>query len=631
MLQFIRSKVTSIFIKVLFGILILSFAIWGIGDIFLGKKKAETAISIGEIEYDSDDIRQEFERTRKAMRLPPEYLSLVKPQVLDSVIKSMVNNGLVAAETSDMKLMISQNQLKNWVAKSPAFKDQLGKFSPELFRRNLYNADLTEEAFFETLREEIKRNQLITALGGFIEPNAKMIEMLLRYRYERRKVHAVVMSLNDAVITTTPKEGELKKIYDETKDELTAPEYRRATYIHLTPKEIAKEILIPEKRLRESYQLRKDEFTKPATRKIKQFVFNSKSAAVNAKKNAEKSGDFATVMNYMMKTVSNEKLTSLRDITERDFNDEQEKIAAFRTSVGQLSDPIKTAFGWKIFLIESEQPEEVAPFKEASAKIQEELAGEKALDALFDLTNQFEDSLASGATIEEAARTINVEIRRLPFTNLQGMSQTNTAQTDIPQSKQFLSTLFSTLKGEQSNLIETEKGGYFLLRPDAILERRKLSFAEAKAQLKAQWDSAQQQQIIMDKATSLADSSKGGIGLKNAAKNAGYQVNTTELFTRSGDGLNMTLYPGDLASIAFELSTGNVGLVEGSEKVAIIELNEIQKATIDKESEEWKTIKQEVQASLQEDYLETTLQLLKTQHNISINRPLIDQLTVAQE
>ena len=166
------------------------------------------------------------------MRLPPEYLSLVKPQVLDSVINSMVNNGLVAAETSDMKLMISQNQLKNWVAKSPAFKDQLGKFSPELFRRNLYNADLTEEAFFETLREEIKRNQLITALGGFIEPNAKMIEMLLRYRYERRKVHAVVMSLNDAVITTTPKEGELKKIYDETQDELTAPEYR-LSLIHI--------------------------------------------------------------------------------------------------------------------------------------------------------------------------------------------------------------------------------------------------------------------------------------------------------------------------------------------------------------------------------------------------------------
>ena len=74
-----------------------------------------------------------------------------------------------------------------------------------------------------------------------------------------------------------------------------------------------------------------------------------------------------------------------------------------------------------------------------------------------------------------------------------------------------------------------------------------------------------------------------------------------------------------------------MGLVEGSEKVAIIELNEIQKATIDRTSVERKTIKQEIQASLQEDYQETTLQLLKTQHNFSINRPLIDQLTVAQE
>ena len=74
-----------------------------------------------------------------------------------------------------------------------------------------------------------------------------------------------------------------------------------------------------------------------------------------------------------------------------------------------------------------------------------------------------------------------------------------------------------------------------------------------------------------------------------------------------------------------------MGVVEGSTKVAIIELNEIQKAITDKKSEEWKIIKQEIQASMQEDYIETTLQLLRTQHNISINRPFIDQVTVAQE
>jgi peptidyl-prolyl cis-trans isomerase D len=121
MLQFIRSKVTSIFIKVLFGILILSFAVWGIGDIFLGQNDDKTVISVGDIEYNSAEIIKEFERASKAMRLPQEYASIIKPQILDSVIKSMVNNGLFSAESSNMKLLVSDNQLKRWVANAPSF------------------------------------------------------------------------------------------------------------------------------------------------------------------------------------------------------------------------------------------------------------------------------------------------------------------------------------------------------------------------------------------------------------------------------------------------------------------------------------------------------------------------------
>ena len=73
MLQFIRSKVTSIFIKVLFGILILSFAIWGIGDIFLGNRDGEAVISIGDKDYNANEFLSEYEKARRAMRLPPEY------------------------------------------------------------------------------------------------------------------------------------------------------------------------------------------------------------------------------------------------------------------------------------------------------------------------------------------------------------------------------------------------------------------------------------------------------------------------------------------------------------------------------------------------------------------------------
>ena len=67
MLQFIRSKVTSIFIKVLFGILILSFAIWGIGDIFMGNRDGEAVVSIGNKDYNANDFLSEYEKAKRAM------------------------------------------------------------------------------------------------------------------------------------------------------------------------------------------------------------------------------------------------------------------------------------------------------------------------------------------------------------------------------------------------------------------------------------------------------------------------------------------------------------------------------------------------------------------------------------
>jgi len=611
MLQFIRSKVTSIFIKVLFGILILSFAIWGIGDIFLGQDKGETTVSVGDIDYNSDDITREFERTRKAMRLPPEYVALVKPQILDSVINNLVNNGLFAAASSDLNLLVSDGQIKNWIASSPAFKDQLGKFSPELFRRNLYNADLTEEEFFRSLRGDIKRNQLLSAINGAVTPNEEIIETLIHYRHEKRVVNVVMISTNDIALMKRANEAELKKLYEETKDNYVAPEFRKATYIHVTPKQLAKEILISKNVLEEEYKNRKDEFTKPATREIKQFIFDTKLLADAARETASKLDDSSLILKSLQASAAKDKSSSLNAVTRNDFIEGKEQNAAFKTLVGNLSAPVNTPFGWKVFFIKSETPEMTDPFQIASRTIQAELAQEKALDALFELTNAFEDSLASGATLEEAARSINVLTKKITFTDATGMGQKGKPQINLPPSSKFLSVLFSTLNGEQSNLIETNEGGYFLIRPDEILESRKLSFPEAKNLVEKIWREEQTHKAAMIKAKKLESSTKAGVGLKNAAKNGDFKVETTKPFSRSGDGLENSQYPSDFATAAFELSRGEVNVVSGTKKIAVIELVNIDKASVDKKNKEWQSIKREIEATMQQDYLEIALNSLK--------------------
>ena len=626
MLQFIRSKVTSIFIKVLFGILILSFAIWGIGDIFLGQERGETTVSVGDIDYNSDDITREFERTRKAMRLPPEYVALVKPQIIDSVINNLVNNGLFAAAGSDLNLLVSDSQIKNWIASSSAFKDQLGKFSPELFRRNLYNADLTEEEFFRSLKEDIKRNQLLSAINGAVTPNEEIIETLIHYRHEKRVANVVMISSDDIGLTRRATETELNKLYEETKSNYVAPEFRRATFIYLTPKQLAKEISIPKNILEEEYKNRKDEFTKPATREIRQFIFDTKLLADTARERAAKLNDTSLILKSLQASATKDKSSSLNAVTKNDFIAGKEQNAAFKTLVGNVSASVETPFGWKVFLIKSEIPEMTDPFQIASKTIQAELAQEKALDALFELTNAFEDTLASGATLEEAARSINVMAQKIAFTDDKGMGQKGEPLINLPPSGKFLSVLFSTLNGEQSNLIETNEGGYFLIRPDEILESRKLSFPEAKNLVEKIWKEEQVHKAAMIKAKKLESLTKAGVGLKNAAKNGGFKVETTKPFSRSGDELENSRYPSDFATVAFELSRGEINLVSGTKKIAVIELVNIDKAFVDKTNQEWQSIKREIESTMQQDYLEIALNSLKKNHNVTIDRNYINQL-----
>jgi peptidyl-prolyl cis-trans isomerase D len=93
--------------------------------------------------------------------------------------------------------------------------------------------------------------------------------------------------------------------------------------------------------------------------------------------------------------------------------------------------------------------------------------------------------------------------QKIAFTDDKGMGQKGEPLTNLPPSGKFLSVLFSTLNGEQSNLIETNEGGYFLIRPDEILESRKLSFPEAKNLVEKIWREEQVHKAAMIKAKKI--------------------------------------------------------------------------------------------------------------------------------
>ena len=331
MLQFIRSKVTSIFIKVLFGILILSFAIWGIGDIFLGNKDGEAVISIGDKEYNANYFLSAYEKARRAMRLPPEYEDLVKPQIIESVKQSIIRNGLLSAETLNLNLVYGDTQLKKWVGRSEAFRDSSGKFDPELLRQALFNSGLSEADFFSSLREEMRNNQLISAVASSVSPPDILIEKIFKYRNEKRTVNIAEFTGETIVSLPEQSESDLRKLYTETKSDYMAPVYRSVTYVHIDPKELAKDIMISEEAVAEEYDARRDEFTIPGFRDLKQLIFSEEDLAQKFINSITSAPSTAEVTKRISEIGETANVLEMKDVTETDLIDTNERKAAFET------------------------------------------------------------------------------------------------------------------------------------------------------------------------------------------------------------------------------------------------------------------------------------------------------------
>ena len=626
MLQFIRSKVTSIFIKVLFGILILSFAIWGIGDIFLGNKDGEAVISIGDKEYNANYFLSAYEKARRAMRLPPEYEDLVKPQIIESVKQSIIRNGLLSAETLNLNLVYGDTQLKKWVGRSEAFRDSSGKFDPELLRQALFNSGLSEADFFSSLREEMRNNQLISAVASSVSPPDILIEKIFKYRNEKRTVNIAEFTVETIVSLPEQSESDLRKLYTDTKSDYMAPVYRSVTYVHIDPKELAKDIMISEEAVAEEYDARRDELTIPGSRDLKQLIFSEKDLAQKFKNSITSALSTAEVTKRISEIGETANVLEMKDVTETDLIDTNERKAAFETPVGQISSIIETSFGWKVFFPIKNTPEVITPLSAVRQKLRDELSNEKALDNIFDLTNVFEDSLAGGASIEQAAREINFRSSRLKSIDKNGKSETGTIIGGITEQKQFLSTVFDTPVGEQSQLLESEDGGYFVLRIESETKARQKPFNEVIVEVKKAWEAAETKKALMKKAKDFAGESRNMGSLIRAAEKSGISQLQIGPFTRFGEGIEAKYNPNELASIAFELRKNDIGIADNGSSVSVLEVVKIAPAKMNKKGKEWLSLEKELISGMKQDYLEGIHTALKKKFNVSINQNYIEKL-----
>ncbi|MCH8092611.1 MAG: SurA N-terminal domain-containing protein, partial [Proteobacteria bacterium] len=196
MLQALRKQTGSWIVKILLGLLILSFAVWGINDIFLGERDPVVA-EVGGVKITSSELEREF-RPELARVSPIFGGRLDREQakqlgLLDGALERLIDRELFSLGTRDLGIAISEQLLRQTIRANPAFHDDRGQFDARLFANVLFQNNFTEDLYVFKLREDLARSQLTSAVASFSQVPRKTVEAIYRYRQERRIAEHVLV------------------------------------------------------------------------------------------------------------------------------------------------------------------------------------------------------------------------------------------------------------------------------------------------------------------------------------------------------------------------------------------------------------------------------------------------------
>ncbi len=622
MLEFLRKSASGIIVKVLLGLLILSFAAWGIGDVFSSKAGRVAVAVIGDNEISPDEFRNEL--NREVERLKPVLGQAFTTEqaklfgIGDALLNRLVNTQLYDLGAKDLGLGISDAVVLAEIKRSPEFFNEAGSFDRNRFMQLLSNSGFSEESYVARVRHNMTRLQYLSPIRSGVEVPPLLAKLVQQYNGEKRVLEMIRVGHASITNLGKPNDDDLKKFHKENSRLFMDPEYRKFTTIILKAEDIAKNIEISEADIKSAYDERADEFISPERRKLKQILVDDEASAKIASDLIAKG---ATVADAAAKSGANPDLLDIgffsKDLLLPEIQD-----AVFSLETGSATKPIKTVLGWHIVFVEKIEKSEQQSFSKVKESIATELKTERALDAIFEMSNTLEDELASGSQLEETAKNLGLEA--ITSESDSSGRMINGKKLSIPFAGEIVSSAFTLEVGGDTPLIEAKDGnGFFVSRLIETTPPTLKKYETVKQAVLSSWNgeaSAIRAKEITDK---IIEKLKSGSSISAAAKEVGMKVETTSPFDRNGGGLSLAI-PAEMVNRAFELSPGDSATAQGTSSSVAVVLKEIQKADInDKASLEQTTAK--VFEELRGDILDQLAASLRQRHSVTINQSVLDQ------
>ncbi len=604
------------------GFLVISFAIWGIGDIFRGFGRS-TVAKIGRTELTVEQFRTLYnDRLQQFSRQlgRPITTDQARSTGLDRVVIGQIFSEMLLDERArTLGLTLSDAEVAKLITNDPAFRGPNGEFNRFLFEQIIRNAGYTEARFVAEQRRQALRRELAGTIAAGLEAPKALVEALNRFQNEQRTIEYVLLDRALAGDIPSPSPDVLAKYFEERKILFRTPEYRKLVIVSLIPSELARWIEISDADLKRAYEERRARYVTPERRHILQIDFPNAEAASAA---AERIAKGASLVDVAKELGKSEKDIDLGTVPKAAIIDRAVGDAAFSLKEGEVSAPVQGRFGTVLVQVLKIEPEQGRPLDQVAGELKQELATARAKNEIFDIYNKIEDARAEGKPLAEAAANLKLEARTVEI-DRSGRDPAG-ASVKLPDAQRLLATAFTTDVGVERDPLQFEDG-YIWYDVAGISPSRERSLDEAKDQVEARWREQEIATRLDAKATGMLDKLKAGETLAQVA--AADHVKVESL-----GGLKRGEASGPLSAAGvdavFRTAKDAAGKADGTQpgEQIVFRLTDIVVPSLDTASEEAKRAVQTLNRGLSEDILAEYIAWLERDIGFTINQSALNQV-----
>jgi len=542
MLESIRNAsqgfVGKTIMTIVMGLIIVSFVIWGVGDMLRGFSPS-TVASVGSAKISAQDYHVAYDRAiqQYQRRFKRPFTNEEARQVgLDrSVLQQLVNEAAVDEEGRKLGLGISDEALRQVITSNPGFHDKSGAFDPALLANALRDMDMNERGFVSQLRQQVLRQFIVGALAtGVTAPKAE-VTAEADYQGQTRSADTFLLPASAAGDIPAASEDALKTFYNDRKSSYRAPEYREMTILALEPDTIANAAEVTDADAEAAYQKlagKDPQFGAPEKRDLQQVLFPNETDAAAAEAKLKAGASFDDLIKDRGLKAED---TEIGETTKDAMLDKDEANAVFALPQGGVSGVQKSQFGPVIVRVKGITPSTVKPYAEVVDAVKKQVSASRAGDKIQALHDKIEDARVSGKSILEAAKAVGLTGQSIAAVDAAG-NDPKGAPVNLPDQAELLRSAFASDVGLDEAALNTKDGGFIWFEVAKIDPSHDLTFEEAKPEVEKQWRAEEVDKALAGKAEDLVKQISAGGNIADAAKGVGAEVKTATDVHRAEQG-----------------------------------------------------------------------------------------------